>query len=228
MKLRNWLSNGKDEQAKEPVEVGGLELDADGEVLESGFDLEQFEDDIENREDAINELQRDVDRHEKKKKRAIEKARKAETQADKKEYMVEAKEHKVAKEKKQKILDHLRKEKLTLKQLKLQHLQNNIEDGIDADLDIDVGDLPVSEIEAAIEEGSDELWETVENMEDIGESMEMADDETAGLDLSDIKAEVEGRSNDEEINLSERSLETEEEIDQAIEEELGKLEDIQQ
>lgn len=227
MKLRSWLSNGKDEQSKEPVEVGGLELDADGEVLESGFDLEQFEEDIENREDAIDELQRDVDRHEKKKKRAIDKARKAETQADKREEMVEAKEHKVAKEKKQKILDHLRKEKLTLKQLKLQHLQNNIGDGIDADLDIYVGELPVSEIEDAIEDASDDLWEAIENMEEIDDSIEMADEETSGLDLSDIEAEVEGRSNDEEINLSERSLETEDEIDQAIEEELGKLEDMQ-
>ena len=224
MKLRDWLKNGKDGKT---VEVGGLELDGNGEVLQSGFQLEQFQDDIENREEAINELQRDVDRHEKKKKRAIQKARKAETQADKKEYMVDAKEHKVAKEKKEKILDHLRKEKLTLKELKLQHLQNNIGDSIDSDLDIDVGELPVSEIEAAIEQGSDEIWETVENMEDISDSMSMADNETGELDLSDIEAEVEGHNKVGDIDLSQRSLDTEEEIDQAIEEELGKLGEMQ-
>lgn len=225
MKLRNWLKSSKQEQASEPVEVGGLELDSDGEVLESGHDLKQLKQDIEGREDAISELERDVDRHEKKKKRAVEKARKADGQADKKGYMVEAKEHKEAKAKKEKILDHLRKEKLTLKKLKLQHLQNNIGDGVDTDLDIDIGELEASEIEEAIEKGSDELWEAAENMEDLGEAMEMADTEASGLDLSDIKAEVENPGHNNEVDLSNRSLETEEDIDQAIDETLEQMDE---
>ena len=54
--------------------------------------------------------------------------------------------------------------------------------------------------------------------------MEMADSELGGLDLSDIKEEV---NSDDNIGLSGRSLETEEEIDQAIEEELEKIEEMQ-
>jgi len=225
MKLRDWLKTDKEEQAEEPVEVGGLELDGDGEVLESGYDLEEFEDDIEGREEAISELEKDVQRHGKKKKRAVEKARKADEQADKKGYMVEAKEHKEAKAKKEKILDHLRQEKLTLKKLKLQHLQNNIGDGVDTDLDINLGELDASEIEDAIEEGGDDLWESAENMEDLGEAMEMADSEAGGLDLSDIEAEVENSGTSDTVDLSNRSLETEEDIDQAIDETLEEMDE---
>ncbi|WP_276273657.1 hypothetical protein [Haloarcula litorea] len=227
MKLRNWLKSSKEEQASEPVEVGGLELDSEGEVLKSGHNLQQLKEDIEGREDAISELERDVDRHERKKKRAVDKARKAEKsgdQSDKKGYMVEAKEHKEAKAKKEKILDHLRNEKLVLKKLQLQHLQNNVGDGIATDLDIDLGELDASAIEDAIEDGSDELWESAENMEDINEAMEMADSGMASLDLSDIEKEVNGTANSEGGELLDRSLETEEEIDQAIEEELEKIE----
>jgi len=224
MKLRDWLSNGKDEQAKEPVEVAGLKMDSNGEVLESGFTLKQLVNDINGREEAIDELQHDVDRHEKKKKRAVEKAQDAETQTDKKEYMVEAKEHKLAKEKKENILEHLLNQKLTLKELKLQHFQDNIGDTENTELDIDLSEIAVSDIEAAVEESADETWEETENMEDLSDAMSMADRETSSLDLSDIESEVNG--NTDEVDLSQRTLETEEEIDQAIEEELEKMEDI--
>lgn len=225
MKLRNWITSSSEKQAKEPVEVGGLELDADGEVLKSGHALEEFQQDIEEREEYIDELQRGIRRHEKKKKRAVEKAKKSDTESEKQDYMVEAKEHKVLKGKKSKILDHLRKEKLQLKKLRLQHLQDNI--GSDGELDIELSALPVNDIEDAIEENSDELWESRENIEDLDDAMEFADDELGDLDLSDIEEEVDGTNNQEGVDLSDRSLETEEEIDQAIEEELEKIEEMQ-
>lgn len=226
MKLRDWLKTDKEEQASEPVEVGGLELDGDGEVLESGFDLEDFQEDIEGREDAIQQLEREVDRHQKKKKRAVEKAQEADSQSDRKAYMVEAKEHKVAGGKKEKILDHLRSEKLTLKQLRLQHLQNNIGASVDTELDIDISDLDASQIQDAVEEGSDELWEASENMEEIDEAMDMADSETAALDLSSIQEElVEDSNEDHSVDLEDRSLETEEEIDQAIDETIERMDE---
>jgi len=225
MKLRNWITSSSEKQAKEPVEVGGLELDADGEVLKSGHALEEFQEDIEEREEYIDELQRGIRRHEKKKKRAVEKAKKADTESEKQKHMVEAKEHKVLKEKKSKILDHLREEILQLKKLRLQHLQDNI--GSDGELDIDLSELPVNDIEAAIEENSDELWESRENMEDLDDAMQFADNELGGLDLSDIEEEVDGITSRDNVDLSDRSLETEEEIDQAIEEELEKIEEMQ-
>jgi hypothetical protein len=225
MKLRNWITSSSEKQAKEPVEVGGLELDADGEVLKSGHALEEFQEDIEEREEYIDELQRGIRRHEKKKKRAVEKAKKADTESEKQKHMVEAKEHKVLKEKKSKILDHLREEILQLKKLRLQHLQDNI--GSDGELDIDLSELPVNDIEDAIEENSDELWESRENMEDLDDAMQFADNELGGLDLSDIEEEVDGTTSRDNVDLSDRSLETEEEIDQAIEEELEKIEEMQ-
>ena len=224
MKLRNWLKGDKEEQAENPVEVGGLELDGDGEVLESGFNLQDFEHDIEGRKEAIDQLERDVSRHQKKKKRAVQKARKADTETDKKGFMVEAKQHKVAKQKKEKVLDHLRKEKQVLNQLKLQHLQNNIGSAIGEDLDINVGELSASEIESAIEEGADELWEASENMEDLDEAMALADEELAGLDLSEIENEVHGDSSND-IDLENAPLQTEEDIDRAIDETLQEMDE---
>lgn len=226
MNLRRWMFSGTEEQVKEPVEVGGLELDPDGEVLESGFELEEFQEDIEEREEFIDQLQRDIDRHGKKKQRAVERARDAKNRSEKEDYMVEAKEHKVLKQKKKKVLDHLRKEKLMLKKLKLQHMQDNIGSGLDSDLDIDVSQLPTSDIESAIEESGDDLLDSRDTIQDIEDSLELADSEAAGLDLSDIEEEVDDVDSDEEIQLENRSLETEEEIDQAIDEELQKLEDV--
>jgi hypothetical protein len=223
MKFRDWLTSDKEEQAEEPVEVAGLELDGDGEVLESGFDLADFQKDIEGRETTIGQLEKEVSRHQKKKRRAVDKAKKADEESDRKAYMMEAKEHKVAGKKKEKILDHLRSEKLTLTQLKLQYLQNNIGSGLMEDLGIDLAELDTSDIEDAIEEGEDELWEASDNMDELEEAMELADKELSGVDLSDIKAEVEDPGDSDDVDLSERSLETEEEIDRAIEEELEKL-----
>ncbi len=216
-----------EEQVKEPVEVGGLELDPEGEVLESGFELDEFQGDIEEREEFIDQLQRDIDRHRKKKERAVERAREAETGSEKEDYMVEAKEHKVLKQKKKKVLNHLRKEKLMLKKLKLQHMQDNVGSSLNSELDIDVGQLPTSDIESAIEESGDDLLESRDSIQDLEDSLELADSEAAGLDLSDIEEEVEDDvDSNEETQLEDRSLETEEEIDQAIEEELQKLEDL--
>lgn len=226
MKLRGWLTSDKEEQAKEPVEVAGLELDGDGEVLESGHDLEQFQEDIKSREETIDQLEREVSRHQKKKEKAVKKARKASTESDKKDYMVEAKEHKVAGEKKEKILDHLRSEKLTLMKLKLQHLQSNIgSEGIEG-LDIDLSEISTRDIESAIEEGEDDLMDASHNMEDLDQAMDLAEDELSGVDISNIKSEMEKK--DGEIQLSGRSLETEKEIDEAIEEEIEKIEEMQQ
>ncbi|MCY4730462.1 hypothetical protein KY092_07815 [Natronomonas gomsonensis] len=226
MKLRSWLTSDKEEQADEPVEVAGLELDGDGEVLESGHDIQQFEQDIESREETIDQLEREVSRHQKKKEKAFDKARGASTESDKNDYMVEAKEHKVAGEKKEKILDHLRSEKLTLTQLKLQHLQNNIRSGAIEGLDIDLSELSTRDIESAIEEGEDQLIDASENMDDLDQAMDLADEELSGVDISDIKSEV--KEEDNGINLSDRSLETEEEIDRAIEEEYEKIEEMKQ
>lgn len=89
---------------------------------------------------------------------------------------------------------------------------------------IDFSELDVTEVESAIEDISDENWKARENINDIDDAMEMADSELGGLDLSDIKEEV---NSDDNIGLSGRSLETEEEIDQAIEEELEKIEEMQ-
>jgi hypothetical protein len=223
MKFRDWLTSDKEKQAEEPVEVAGLELDGDGEVLESGFDLADFQGDIEGREDTIDQLEKQVSKHQKKKRKAVDKAEKARKESKKKAKMMEAKEHKVAGKKKEKILDHLRSEKLTLTQLKLQYLQNNIGSGLMEDLGIDLSELDTSDIEDAIEEGEDELWEASDNMDELEEAMELADEELSGVDLSDIEEEVEDQGGSGKVDLSERSLETEEEIDRAIEEELEKL-----
>lgn len=226
MKLRSWLTSDKEEQAKEPVEVAGLELDGDGEVLESGHDLEQFEEDIESREETIEQLERDVSRHKKKKEKAVEKAKEASTQSDKKDYMMEAKEHKVIGEKKEKILDHLRSEKLTLMKLKLQHLQSNIGSDVIEGTEIDFSGISTRDIESAIEETEDKLMDTSQNLEDLDQAMGLADEELSGVDISNIKSQM--MKKDGEIHLSGRSLETEEEIDQAIEQELEKIEQMQQ
>lgn len=224
MKFRSWLTSDKEEQAEEPVEVGGLELDGDGEVLESGFDLEDFEEDIEGREDTIDQLEREVDRHQKKKRKAVEKAEKARKESDQRSEMMEAKEHKIAGEKKEKILNHLRSEKLTLVQLKLQHLQNNLGSGLVEDVDIDLGELDVSSIEDAIQEGEDELWEASENMDELDETMKLADEELSGVDLDEIRDEVDGSSNNEiDVSLSENP--TDEEIDQAINQTLDQMDE---
>jgi len=226
MKLRSWLKSDKEEQAEEPVEVAGLELDGDGEVLESGHDLEQFQEDIESREDTIDHLEREVSRHKKKKEKAVDKAQKASTESEKKDYMMEAKEHKVAGEKKEKILDHLRSEKLTLMKLKLQHLQNNIGSELVEGPEIDLSKVSTSDIESAIEEAEDEMMDASRNMEDLDQAMQFADEELSGVDLTNIKSQMKKKNG--EIHLSGRSLETEEEIDQAIQEELEKIEDMQQ
>lgn len=226
MKLRGWLTSDKKEQAKEPVELAGLELDGDGEVLESGHDLGQFQEDIESRKKTIDQLEREVSKHQKKKEKAVKKARKASKESDKKDYMVEGKEHKVAGEKKEKILDHLRSERLTLMKLKLQHLQSNIgSEGIEG-LDIDLSEISTRDIESAIEEGEDDLMDASQNMKDLDQAMDLAEDELSGVDISNIKSGMKKKNG--EIHLSGRSLETEEEIDQAIEEELEKIEQMQQ
>jgi len=224
MKFRNWLTSDKEEQAEEPVEVAGLELDGDGEVLESGFNVVDFQEDIEGREDTIDQLEKEVSKHQKKKRKAVDKAEKARKQSEKKAKMMEAKEHKVAGEKKEKILDHLRSEKLTLTQLKLQYLQNNIGSGLMEDLDIDLAELDTSDIEDAIEEGEDALWEASDNMEGLEEAMELADEELSGVDLSDIEAEVDGSGSDEiDMSLSENP--TDEEIDRAIDNTLEQMDE---
>jgi tetratricopeptide (TPR) repeat protein len=224
MKLREWLTISDKKQAQEPVEVGGLELDGDGEVLESGHTLQQLEEDIGSREDAIDDLQRDIHKHQRKKKQAVEKARDAGSEADKKQYMFEAKEHKEAKEKKEKILQHLQKEQLTLKKLKLQHLQNNIGDGVNSDLDISVSNLDESSIKSAIEDGSDDIWEASQNMQEIDEAISFADQELAEVDINDIRTEVEEDSSSD-FDLSDRSLDDEEDIDQAIDDTLERMDD---
>jgi tetratricopeptide (TPR) repeat protein len=224
MKLRQWLTISDKKQAEEPVEVGGLELDGDGEVLESGHTLQELDEDIGSREDAIDDLQRDIDQHQRKKKRAVEKARDADSEADKKQYMFEAKEHKEAKEKKEKLLQHLQKEQMTLKKLKLQHLQNNIGDSVNSDLDISISDLDESSIKSAIEDGSDEIWEASQNIEELDEAISFADQELAEVDLNDIRTEVEEDSSSD-IDLSDRSLEDEQDIDQAIDDTLERMDD---
>lgn len=223
MKLRGWLTSDKEEQAEEPVEVAGLELDGDGEVLESGHDLEQFEEDIESREETIEQLEREVSRHKKKKEKSVEKAQNASKQSDKKDYMMEANEHKVIGEKKEKILDHLRSEMLTLKKLRLQYMQNNVSSGAIEGVDIDLSGLSTRDVESAIEEGEDDLMDASQNMEDLDQAIDLAEDELSGVDISNIKSEMEKK--DGEIQLSGRSLETEEDIDQAIDETLERMDD---
>jgi hypothetical protein len=92
------------------------------------------------------------------------------------------------------------------------------------DLDIDLSELDTSDIEDAIEEGEDELWEASDNMEELEEAMELADEELSGVDLSDIEAEVDGSGSDEiDISLSENP--TDEEIDRAIDDTLEQMDE---
>lgn len=222
MKWRSWITSDKDEQLEEPVEVSGMELEAESEVLGSGHTIADFQEDIEERENLVEELQTEISRHSKKKKRAIKRVKQAETSTEEERHLTDAKEHKDLKEKKQNILGQLQEEIRQLKKLMLQHLQQAITK--EGGMKIDFSELDVTEVESAIEDISDENWKARENINDIDDAIEMADSELGGLDLSDIKEEV---NSDDNIGLSGRSLETEEEIDQAIEEELEKIEEMQ-
>jgi len=223
MKLRNWFTSSEEKQVKESVEVGGIELDADEEVLQTGYTLSEIRGGIEKREETSKDLKREINRHEKKKKRAIDKAKKADSETDKKDNLTTAKVQKELKKKKEKIVDHLQEEKLKLRKLQVQHMMGRLTS--DTHVDVDISDLPVSDIETAIEDIGDDTWESTKNMEDLDEATSTADEELGGLDLSDIKSELD---EEEEPGLSNRSLETEEEIDQAIDEELERLERIEE
>lgn len=219
MKLTNWLTKSDEKQAEEPVEVGGIELDADSEVLESGHDLSDFKEDIEEREDQISQLQKDIDRHNKKKKRAAKRAKLADNENKQRKHLADAKEEKELKEKKEGIVDHLQEEKLRLKQLMLQHMQQAIQSGDSQN--ISLSDIPINDVESAIESAADDTWESRENMQDLDDAMEIADDELGGLNLEDVREETD--SEEDPTDLSNRSLETEEEIDQAIEDLLDEM-----
>ena len=60
MKWRSWITSDKDEQLEEPVEVSGMELEAESEVLGSGHTIADFQEDIEERENLVEELQTEI------------------------------------------------------------------------------------------------------------------------------------------------------------------------
>lgn len=198
-------------------------LDSSAEVLNTGYTLSQFDRDIKNRGQVNRKLRNQVDRHKDKYQSYRNDAVEA-TGDQKADLYVKAKEQQIKHDTKQKFLDKLSERKLFLQLLRLQHVSNQLEKPADnvEGVEIDIGDLSVDEIAESIDDVDGEKDETQHVMEEVERELDLDN----GLDVSDIKQDVE---EEEAARIDQGTSELEQgidsEIDQEIEEKLAELDD---
>jgi hypothetical protein len=237
MRKREWFRNWVREIVEDPdtdieevaekvqeVDVGmDLSLDPEQRVLNTEHTLGELNRDISNRSKINRKLRRQVDRHKDKYESYRDDAVEA-TGDEKADLYVKAKEQQIKHDTKQKFLDTLSERKLFLQSLRLKHIANQLENPADTipGVEIDVGELPVEEIADAIHEseGSEDEAEFV--MEEVERELDLG----PGLDVSDIKEDVE---EEEAARIDEGTSELEQgvesEIDQEIEQKLEELDE---
>lgn len=231
--FQNWLLEAEEDPDTDVQEVAGevlkadaeidLSLEPQGEVLNTGYSLEEFDREIKNRARINRKLRSQVDRHKNKYQEYRDDAVEA-SGNEKANLYVKAKEQQIKHDTKQKFLDKLAERKLFLQSLRLQHVFNELENPADSvdGIEIDIGELPVDEIAEAIHESTDSDDEAEFMMNEIERELDLGTD----LDLSDIKQDVE---EEEAARIDEGTSELEQgidsEIDQEIEEKLAELDD---
>lgn len=198
-------------------------LDHSTEVLDTGYTLGEFERDIKNRGRVNRKLRSQVDRHKEKYQSYRDDAVEA-TGDEKADLYVKAKEQQIKHDTKQKFLDKLSERKLFLQLLRLQHVSNQLEKPADTieGVEIDIGELPVQDIADSIDDVDDEEDQTRHVMEEVERELDLDN----GLDVSDIKQDVE---EEEAARIDQGTSELESgidsQIDQEIEEKLAELDD---
>ena len=228
----NWLAEDTEkkmnqvEQQVEEVEAEvDFSLDPSAEVLNTGYTLQEFDQDINNRGKVNRKLRSQIDRHKEKYEQYRDDA--VEASGDQKANLyIKAKEQQIKHDTKQKFLDKLSERKLFLQLLRLQHISNQFETPADnvEGVQIDIGELPVDEIAASIDDVDVEEDETQHVMDEVERELDLGPN--AGLDVSDIKEDVEEEEAariDEGTSELEQGIESE--IDQEIEEKLEELDD---
>jgi hypothetical protein len=242
MKRREWFQNWLKEieedpdtdveevaekvhEADEGIDLADLDLslDPEQEVLNTGYKLEEIEQEIKNRSKVNRKLRRQLKRHKKKYKSYRDDAVEA-SGDEKSDLYVKAKEEQIKHDTKQEFLDKLSERKLFFQSLRLQHVAKQLEDpaGNVQGVEIDIGELSVEEISDAIQEveGSEDEARFV--MEEVERELDLG----TGLDVSDIKEDVEQAEAarvDEDTSELEDGVESE--IDREIEERLSELDE---
>ena len=237
MRRRSWFQNWVKELEEDPetdvAEVAekveeveadvDFSLDPNTEVLDTGHTLGEFERDIKNRGRVNRKLRSQVDRHKDKYQSYRDDAVEA-TGDEKADLYVKAKEQQIKHDTKQKFLDKLSERKLFLQLLRLQHVSNQLEKPADTieGVEIDIGELPVDDIADSIDDVDDDEDQTRHVMEEVERELDLDN----GLDVSDIKQDVE---EEEAARIDQGTSELESgidsQIDQEIEEKLAELDD---
>jgi hypothetical protein len=200
-----------------------LSLDPQQEVLNTGYTLGEFDREIENRGKVNRQLRRQIERHKDKYESYREEAIQA--SGDKKQDLyVKAKEQQINHDTKQEFLDKLSEKKLFLQLVRLQHVSKQLENPADTvqGVEIDIGELSVDDIAHAVHESGVQGHEARHVLEEVERELDLG----AGLDVSDIKEDVE---EEEAARIDEGTSELEQgvesEIDREIEQKLEELDE---
>lgn len=182
-------------------------IDPDDKVLGTELTWSQFQEEIENREDLIEALRHDTEYHNQRFEAHVERAKEA--SGDKKEkYAEKAKEQEINHNSKQNILENLRRQKMVLKWMKMQHMENVAAkpEQILPGIDLAMEDIPVDAVSDAVKDASFDRKQQTQQLDDLVEELSDISEDVQGPDLSSVFTEIEAL---EAQDVEEKSLDLE-------------------